>query len=167
MHLLQLIDTNSFWSLWYWALVVITWSMSSHWIIGVPYDAVVRAERQGGVFAEHLEALVDINIHRLLYYFRRGGVFFAAFVGFVLSVLATLGFYLGNEVAMAFFMLVAPVSLVMAFSVRFAFRAQQENWRGAELRKRIRWRRFWTQVIGMLAISATSIVAVWLQLVRM
>ncbi len=167
MQLLQYIDLTSFWSLWYWVLMIITWSMTSHWTIGVPFDAVVRADRQGGVFAEHLDTLVEINVHRLLYYFERGGVFFAAFVGFVLAGLGTLGIYFGNEVALAFFMLLAPLSLVMAFSVRFAYRVRQEGWRGSELRTHMRWRRFWNQVIGILAISAASAVAVWINLVML
>lgn len=164
MELLRYMDLTSFWSLWYWFLIVITWSMTSHWTIGVPFDAVVRADRQGGVFEDHLDALVEINVHRLLYYFERGGVYFAAFIGFILATLATLGFYLGSEVAMAVFMLAAPLSIVMLFSVRFAYRIRREGWQGAELRKRLRWRRFWNQLIGTIAISATATVAVWFHL---
>ncbi len=164
MDLLHYMDTTSFWSLWYWILTVVTWSMTSHWTIGVPYDAVVRADKQGGVFVDHLEALVDINVHRLLYYFERGGAYFAGFLGFVLAALATLGIYLGSEVAFALLMLLAPLSLVMLFSIRFAFRVRREGWCGAELRKRLRWRRFWNQMIGTLAISASASVAVWFHL---
>ncbi len=165
MQLLQYLDFNSFWSLWYWILMIITWSMTSHWTIGVPFDAVVLADRQGGVFAEHLDTLVEINVHRLLYYFERGGTFFAAFAGFVLSGIGTLGFYFGDEVALALFMLLAPLSLVMAFSVRFAIRVRQEGWRGGELRSHMRWRRFWNQVIGMFSITAASVAAIWVNLV--
>jgi len=158
------IDLNSFWNLWYWILTVIIWSMTAHWTIGVPFDAIVRADRQGGVFAEHLDALVDINVHRLIYYFERGGVVFAGFAGFMLAGVATLGFYFGSEVFMAVFMLLAPLTLVMALSVRFAYRIRQAGWRGAELRQRMRWRRLWNQAIGLLAISAATVVAVWVRL---
>jgi len=167
VHIFQFLDFSSFWSLWYWILTVVTWSMTSHWTIGIPYDAVVRANRQGGVFAEHCDLLAEINAHRLTYYFDRGGLFFAGFVGFILAGVGTLGFYFHNELSAAFFMLIAPLSLVMAFSMRFAYRVQNKGWRGEELRKRLRWRRFWNQLIGALSISATATVAVWLQLLTL
>lgn len=161
LEILDFLDTKSFWSMWYWIATMVTWSMTSHWTIGVPYDAIMRAERQGGVFEEHCDTLVDINVHRLTYYFDTGGVYLAGFVCFLLAVISTLGFGMGVELFMALFMLAAPLSLVMAFSLRFAYRVKREGWRGEVLRKKLRWRRLWNQVIGMCAITATTVVSVF------
>ncbi|MDO7630423.1 MAG: component of SufBCD complex, partial [Loktanella sp.] len=46
--ILQVIDLRSFSSLWYWLFIAIAWSTVSHWVLGVPYDMVQRAKRQGG-----------------------------------------------------------------------------------------------------------------------
>lgn len=154
------IDMTSFWSLWYWILTIVAWSMIAHWTLGVPIDMIINADRKGGVFAEHCDAMVEINVHRLLFYFDRGGVAMSAILGFLLAVIGTLGFILGLEVFMALFMLLAPLSLVMAFSVRFAIKVRAAGWQGGDLRKKMRWRRFWNQVIGLLAILAANVVAV-------
>ena len=154
------IDMTSFWSLWYWVLTIVAWSMVAHWTLGVPIDMIINADRKGGVFAEHCDAMAEINVHRLIYYFDIGGVAMSAVLGFLLAVIGTLGFILGLEVFMALFMLLAPLSLVMAFSVRFAFKIRAAGWQGGVLRKKMRWRRFWNQVIGLLAILAANVVAV-------
>ncbi len=140
---------------------MVAWSMTSHWTIGVPFDVIMRAERQGGVFAEHCDTLVDINVYRLTYYFDKAGAYIAGGIGFMLAAIATLGFVLGVELFMALFMLAGPFSLVMAFSIRFAYRVKREGWRGELLRKKLRWRRLWNQVIGMVAITATTVVSVF------
>lgn len=141
--------------------------MASHWTIGVPIDAVMRAEKQGGVFEEHLDALVEINVYRLKYYTEKVGVFAAAFICFVLASLAALGFWFWNEIFIALFMLLTPLMLVAGFSVRFAYKIDREGWRGAELRKKIKWRRFWNQSIGMCSIVFTTVVSMVFQLDRL
>lgn len=146
--------------MWYWIVVVMTWSMTSHWTIGVPYDAIIRADRKGGIFADHCDALVEINVYRTTYYFDQGGATIAGFIAFILATVGTLGFGLGVEFCMAIFMLMAPLSLVMMFSVRFAYKVKREGWRGEVLRKKLRWRRLWNQVIGMCAITATTVASV-------
>ncbi|MEE9454012.1 MAG: hypothetical protein V3V13_06485 [Paracoccaceae bacterium] len=153
-------DTTSFWSIWYWILTIIAWSMTAHWTLGVPFDMIVNANKKGGIFAEQCDALIEINIARYIYYFDLAGAYILALVAFVLAAVATLGFYLGIEAFMALFMLILPLNIVMGFTVRFAYRARREGWQGVELRKKIRWRRFWNQLIGVLAITATSIMAV-------
>lgn len=167
MNPFDLIELKSFWNLWYWALVVVTWSMTAHWTLGVPFDVIVRANRKGGIFAEHCEAIAQINIYRLTYLFDRAGVALSASAAFLLAVIGTLGFFQGLEVFMALFLILAPLSLVMALSVRFAFRAQTQGWSGEALRKKLLLRRFWNQVIGMLSVMLTTAAGVVTQLQSM
>ena len=44
----EMIDMRSFSSLWYWVALAAFWSGCIHRVIGVPYDLVLRARRQGG-----------------------------------------------------------------------------------------------------------------------
>ncbi len=69
----DLIDMRSFSNLWYWIALAVTWSSTSHWVLGVPFDMVLRA-RLGGEAARHLELMTQINVARLLYMGREAGV---------------------------------------------------------------------------------------------
>ncbi len=42
----DLIDMRSFSNLWYWIALAVTWSSTSHWVLGVPFDMVLRARRK-------------------------------------------------------------------------------------------------------------------------
>jgi hypothetical protein len=63
----ELIDMRSFSNLWYWIALAVLWSTASHWVLGVPYDMIQRAARQGGEAEQDLEDMVRINCNRLLY----------------------------------------------------------------------------------------------------
>ena len=69
----ELIDMRSFSNLWYWIMLAVMWSSSSHWVLGVPFDLISRARRNGGEAQQDLESLVRINITRLLYIARTAG----------------------------------------------------------------------------------------------
>ena len=62
----ELIDLRSFSNLWYWIMLGVVWSMASHWVLGVPFDMIQRARRDGGQAEQDLEALVRINTQRML-----------------------------------------------------------------------------------------------------
>ncbi|MGR3723647.1 component of SufBCD complex [Abyssibius alkaniclasticus] len=157
----EILDLNSFWSLWYWILTVVAWSMNSHFTMGVPHDCVQRAERLGGAWEEHVDALAVVYSTRLRYFMERGGVFMAGFVAFILAVLVTLGFGFGSEIAQALTMLVAPLIFANVFTVRLALRVSRDGLKGAPLRLALSRRRLWNQVIGLCAILAQTGVATW------
>ncbi len=62
----EVIDMRSFSNLWYWIGLAVIWSTVSHWVIGVPFDMVLRARLKGGQVANDLETLVQINCRRLV-----------------------------------------------------------------------------------------------------
>ena len=41
----EVIDMRSFSNLWYWIGLAVLWSSVSHWVLGVPYDSILRAKR--------------------------------------------------------------------------------------------------------------------------
>lgn len=153
----ELIDMRSFSNLWFWIALAVMWSSASHWVLGVPYDMVLRARRAGGQSEIDLEDLVRINSNRLLYIGRISGQWLLGLVCFVLTALAVVGFGYNIEFAQAVFLLMFPMSLVGLMSLSTAARIQLENASGELLRKRLARHRIWVQVIGMISIFITSI----------
>ena len=105
--LFELIDMRSFSNLWYWIVLAVVWSTASHWVLGVPYDMVLRAKRQGGQAEADLEDIVRINVNRLLYIGQVSGLWLAGFACFFLTMLVLLGFVYGVEFAQAVLLLAA------------------------------------------------------------
>jgi hypothetical protein len=133
------------------------WSTASHWVLGVPFDMVLRAKRVGGQTEIDLEDLVRINTNRLLHVGRVSGLWLLGIACFVLTGLAVLGFAYGLEFAQAVFMLMFPMSLVGLMSLSTAARIQEEEASGDLLRKRLTRHRLYVQILGMLSIFVTSL----------
>lgn len=153
----ELIDMRSFSNLWFWVALAVMWSTASHWVLGVPYDMVLRARRSGGQSEIDLEDMVRINSNRLLFIGRVSGLWLLALVCFVLTALAIVGFSFEIEFAQAVFLLMFPMSLVGLMSLSTAAKIQAEEASGELLRKRLAKHRIWVQVIGMVSIFVTSI----------
>lgn len=153
----ELIDMRSFSNLWYWIALAVVWSTASHWVLGVPYDVVLRAKRDGGQAEADFHDLLRVNINRILYIVNMSGIWVLALSCGLLSALAILGFWYWVEFAQALFLLAFPMSIVGLISVRTAHKIVEENQPGEALYTRMRHHRLWTQVIGMLSIFVTSI----------
>jgi hypothetical protein len=148
----------SFYSVWYWVLTVVVWTLACHRTLGVPYDMVLRAHRLPEV-AEDVDRLAVIHAERVAGIYRRSGVMLAAVGGFALAVLATLGFGSWIEAAQAAFVLLLPLSAVAFATGRLALALRGSTLRGEALRRRLARRRFWNQVIAILAIFAAAVLA--------
>jgi hypothetical protein len=157
----ELIDMRSFSNLWYWIALAVVWSTTSHWVLGVPYDMIQRAARNGGQTEADLEVLVRINCNRLLYIGRISGLWILAFSCAFLTGLAMLGFIYWVEFAQALFLLAFPLSLVALLSLRTASRIEAEALSGDALRRRLRRHRIYTQMIGLAAIFVTAMWGMW------
>jgi len=154
--LLDLIDLRSFSNLWYWIALAVTWSTASHWVLGVPFDMVLRARRQGGQAMTDLEAMVRININRMLYITGEAGVILLAILCCLLTTLFLLGFVYKVEFCQAIFLLAFPLSLVGFLSLRTARRIDGAGDAGEALCRRMNRHRILVQVIGMFAIVVTA-----------
>jgi len=150
----ELIDMRSFSNLWYWIALAVVWSASSHYVLGVPYDMVTRARRDGGAAEEDLRDMVRVNVNRLLYIATVSGLWIVALGTFLLTTLASLGFLYGVEFAQALFLLALPLSAVFALSVRTARRIHAAD--GEGLHKMLQRHRIGVQFIGMIAIFVTA-----------
>ncbi len=153
----EVIDMRSFSNLWFWIALAVLWSTASHWVLGVPFDMVTRARRNGGQAQTDLDDLVRINTNRLLFIVQEAGLWVLAFACFVLAALTLLAFVYWIELAQALFLLGFPMALVAALTLRTAIRLRDEAATGALVQKRLTRLRLATQVIGMISIFVTSL----------
>jgi hypothetical protein len=153
----ELIDMRSFSNLWFWIALAVAWSSASHWILGVPYDMILRARRVGGQSEMDLEDIARVNVNRLLYIGRVSGLWILGFTCFLLSGLAVLGFAYDVEFAQAVFLLGFPMSLVGLLNLSTARLIEGEGATGALLHKRLLRCRIYTQMIGTAAIFVTAL----------
>jgi hypothetical protein len=154
--LFELIDMRSFSNLWFWIALAVMWSTAFHWVLGVPYDMVLRARRFGGNAVNDMEDLVRINVGRLLYIGHMSGLWLAGLTCFMLTGLALLGFVYWVEFAQALFLLFAPMTLVGLLSLNTARLIQDEAASGEVLYKRLFRHRVFVQLIGMVSIFVTA-----------
>ncbi|WP_050602567.1 hypothetical protein [Ruegeria sp. 6PALISEP08] len=152
----EFIDMRSFSNLWYWIVLAVVWSSASHWVMGIPYDLVVRARRIGGQVEIDLLDIVRIHTNRILLIVDMSGTILLAFVCFLLTGLATLGFYYEVEFAQAVFLLVFPMTLVLLVNISQARRLRRQELTLETVSKTISRCRLYTQIIGMISILVTS-----------
>ncbi len=153
----ELIDMRSFSNLWFWIALAVMWSTASHWVLGVPYDLVLRARRHGGQTEADLEDLVRINVNRMLYIARVSGLWILGLGCFLLSALVLLGFVYHIEFAQALFLLGFPMSIVTLISLSTARLIHQERSSGELLRKRLTRNRLYIQLTGLVSIFFTAL----------
>ncbi|MBV7393132.1 component of SufBCD complex [Mameliella sediminis] len=160
----ELIDLRSFSNLWFWIVLAVLWSSTSHWVLGVPYDMVARARRHGGQAAQDLEDLVRINTNRLLFIVDESGLWVAAIGSAFLTGAAVLGFWYWVEFAQAVFLLGCPMTIVGLLSINSARRIQLGEGEGEALWRRLRIHRTLTQLIGMVSIFCTAMWGMYMNL---
>ena len=152
----ELIDMRSFSNLWFWIALAVVWSSVSHWVLGVPYDMVHRAARNGGQTERDLEDIIRINCNRLLFIGRVSGLWIRGLSCALLTGLGLLGFMYWIEFAQAVFLLAFPLSFVGGFSIASAHRIVSLNLSGADLRTWLKTHRIITQIIGLISIFVTA-----------
>lgn len=160
----EIIDMRSFSNLWYWLGLAAVWSTRSHWVLGVPFDMVARAQRYGGQSETDLEDMVRINVNRLLFIADVSGLWLIAIGCMALSVLAVLGFWYTVEFAQALFLILFPLSIVGLLSIFTARAIAAHGMHGETLRRRIVAHRRVTQVIGMISIFVTAMWGMYVNL---
>ncbi|MWB77200.1 component of SufBCD complex [Pseudooceanicola sp. 216_PA32_1] len=152
----ELIDLRSFSNLWFWIALAVIWSSASHWVLGVPWDMVMRARRKGGQAETDFEDMVRINVNRLLYIAEVSGLMLMSFVCFVLTTLLVTGFWYGVEFAQALFLLGCPLSVVGVLSLWSAHGIRTSGAAGEDLRRRMWRHRMMVQMVGVVAIFVTA-----------
>lgn len=153
----ELIDMRSFSNLWFWIALAVLWSSASHWVLGVPYDMIMRARRQGGQAEIDLEDIVRVNVNRLLYIGEVSGLWLLGFGCFLLTGLGIMGFVYNVEFAQAVFLLALPMAALGMMSLSTASLIAQEQLSGEPLRARLLRHRIYTQMLGVVSIFITAL----------
>ena len=154
--LFQVISLHTFSSVWYWLAMAVTWSMISHWILGVPFDMIFRAKRYGGEAEADLEVLVALNVRRLNNLSEVAGIWILGFASFVLSALFTAGFLYDFELAQGLFLLAMPMSVTGLITTQQSRRFATKQPAGQALCAALLRIRFWFQVIAVFSIFVTA-----------
>lgn len=162
--LFELIDMRSFSNLWFWIALAVLWSTTAYYVIGVPFDMVVRAQKKGGAAADDLMDLARIKITRLLDLVERSGDWLAGGIAFVLTALVVLSVRYGVEFAQAVLLLVGPQLLVHYLAVRAARAIRAANPESDQLCAMLIRHRVHRQLIGMAAIFVTAMWGMWVNL---
>ncbi|MFN4101206.1 MAG: component of SufBCD complex [Pararhodobacter sp.] len=159
--LFSTIDLRSFSNLWFWLVLAVAWSNVSHHVMGVPFDLVQRARRKSEEAMQDLEVLAAIHARRRMHILRTSGVWLIGFWTAVLTVLISLGFVHGFELAQALALLLGPLSLAAGLGLRLAARVDGASLTGPDLVRALFRYRMLTQAIGLLAILITTLWGMW------
>lgn len=155
----ELIDMRSFSTLWFWIALAVSWSMASHYVLGVPWDMVLRAGKQApdAPAMQDMNDMVHISVRRMLYIAQESGTLLTAILSFLLTAALLLGWIYGRELAQALFLLAMPMALVWLLSLRTARQIEAADLTGAPLISRLVRHRLYVQIIGMVSIFITAV----------
>lgn len=121
---LQLLHGRAFGSVWYWLLLAVVWSIALRGILGIPSDVVGRAARvdpDGPDDPTALQLLDWLSLGLPRWHVGRAEAALLTGLGALLVTLtASLGFWLGLEGAQALTFLIAPLLMLLALRLRLA-----------------------------------------------
>lgn len=115
--LIGFLDSRSFGTVWYWVVVIGTWSLTGRSVIGVPAEIVsrarsaVQADEGDSPVVLHLLDWVSLVVPQWQVG-RREGATMLGVAAFALTSLAILGFRYRLELALASFLLLLPWSVL-------------------------------------------------------
>lgn len=155
----EVIDLRSFSNLWYWIVLAVLWSTVSHWVLGVPFDLVVRARRGHEQAMHDLRVLTEVNVNRILSLTEFSGPAVTSFGTFLLAGLATLGWGYNSEFSQAVFLLMTPLALIGLWSIRTARKIRADGYQ--DVPGMLRWHRVGVQVLGVFFIFITAFWGMW------
>ena len=162
--LLDVIDFRSFSSLWFWILVALAWSAASQRVLGIPYDLVLRARKQGGQAVVDLEDLVRIHVARQLDMARSAGLALAGVASFALMALLVLGLWYRVELAQALLCLAVPMGIVAGMGLATARRIEATRPEPDALYALLVRHRLRVQGVALVALFATAAWGMWTNL---
>ncbi len=152
---LEVIDTRSFTSIWYWLAVAAAWSAATRRVLGVPWDLLERARRDEDAAAD-MQDLARVTVNRLLRAAGSAGAVLLGVASGILTLLAVIGFAYGAEFAQAVFLLLAPLSACALLTVRAARGIAAHSASGADLRTRLARLRWQIQGVAVVAIFVSA-----------
>ena len=162
----EVIDMRSFSNLWFWIALAVLWSSVSHWVIGVPFDMIVRARREKtGPAMDDLNALVHINARRMLYISETAGVLIILFGSTLFTALVIMAAFYSVEIAQAVLLLGGPLTILYFMTLRTSAKIENGGEYGEEMIRRLMRHRFATQLLGVVSIFFTAMFGMYQNLV--
>lgn len=156
---------RSFSNLWYWIGLAVLWSSVSHWVLGVPYDMILRAKREKtGLAMQDLQDIVRVNVNRILLISEVSGSWLLLLGSTVLTLLAVTAFVYNFEFSQAVFLLVMPLAILALMSNWTARKIRRDHDQGMALVKRLSRHRQLTQLIGVVSIFVTAMYGMYTNL---
>ena len=153
----EVIDMRSFSNLWYWIALAVLWSSVSHWVLGVPFDMILRARRHGeGEAMSDLQSLVRINVNRIIYIAEVSGTWLMLFGSAAGTALILMAVIYDVEFAQAVLLLIGPLAILGVLSYRTSRKIARDDIQGMDLVQHLMRHRFSTQMIGVVAIFVTA-----------
>ena len=153
----RVVTLDTFGNVWFWAAVVVAWAVACHWLIGVPFDMLIRARRGGAQEMQDLETLVDINVRRIIWFQKIAGEGAAAFAAFFLAGLGLLAIGYRVEWAIGALVLGVPLTGVAVFNLLLAKSLYEAPLYGAELLARMLKVRVRTQILAAISLFFTAV----------
>jgi hypothetical protein len=150
--MLEFLSFRTFSSVWYWITVAIIWAAVGHRPMGVPFDMVWRARRDGAEAQSALAAVAGALAKRLVVIMARGGVLVVAFASALLTALLVLSMIYGLELAQGVLLIVMPLFFVSWLSIRTARTINA----GGDPERHLRRLRTATQGVGILSLFVTA-----------
>jgi hypothetical protein len=162
----DLINFQSFSNIWFWLTLAVTWGAVTQWIIGAPFDVILRAARGDAQAAQDLDQIMAINLRRLDQ-IGAGGIAGLTVLGsFCVTATASLGFWHGLGLGQALFLLIAPLGLVVALSARCVAGLRASPVQGVALAQRLMRLRFQLQVLAFGVVFVTAAFGSYANLIR-
>ena len=158
---LDLMSNRSFSSLWYWIMLIAAWFRCAHWVLGVPYSMIARAELNGRQAEADLDHLARINRGRILLFERVFGFWFLGAACALLTTLGLLGFLYWLEFAQAAFLLAFPLFIAYALNLGAARRIEASGAKGQALRRMMRRHWLHIQLVGYSALIAAAVLSAY------
>ena len=152
----DVIDLHSFSNVWFWIVLAAVWSQSSYYGLGVPFDMLTRARKQGGAALADVEGLVAINLRRMDYLTRTSGLWVLGTAAFLLTMLVLLAFWYWLEFAQALVLLALPMTILGWITFATARSIERQGLEGEALVKRLFRHRLYIQICGMVSIFVTA-----------
>ena len=155
--MVEFIDLRSFSNLWYWIALFAVWVRAVRFGLGVPYDMVSTARRDGGQTLHDVEVIVRITTTRLLAFSRGLGLWLVGLVSFAGTVLALMGFVYRSGFAQAVFFLFVSLCGLGYLALRAALRVEAGEGQGEALLALLTNHRRSVQFLAFLAVGATTL----------
>lgn len=156
-ELFKLFNDSSFINIWYWLFLSFTWSRVTYWTLGVPFHHARFAVMRKGKYMTEFETLVNINVDRYVEVFDQFGPVIVAIGAFIIAILASLGFGYGIELMQAGFLMLTPLILLSAFTMRYAYRLHRDPLEGMSLYRSYCMHRRIKQIFGVLVLIVVSV----------